>query len=142
MLGDVNKLFVVKRLLTTPRNVLPLHLNQTFPSFIWIFTEGESDGIESRLPFKIFTTLVFFFEKSKSCQNAPLCSSGVHLKVSLIHLPSNFNSGLFNPFLDLFFCHIGYIIFLYPSIAFLNFSIEDLLRSSCDTSWKTKTVVW
>ena len=24
---------------------------------IWIFTEGEGDGIESRLPFKIFTTL-------------------------------------------------------------------------------------
>ena len=24
---------------------------------IWIFTEGEGDGIESRLPFKIFSTL-------------------------------------------------------------------------------------
>ena len=55
MLGDVNKLFVFKRLLTMPSNVLPLHLKQTFPPIIWIFTEG--DGIESRLHFKIFTTL-------------------------------------------------------------------------------------
>ena len=38
-------------------NVLPLHLNQTFQLIIWIFTEGEGDGIESRLPFKIFSTL-------------------------------------------------------------------------------------
>ena len=36
-----------------PSNVLPLHL----PPIIWIFTEGEGDGIESRLPFKIFSTL-------------------------------------------------------------------------------------
>ena len=53
MLGDVNKLFVFKSLLTMPSNVLPLHLKQ----IIWIFTEGEGDGIESRLPFKIFSTL-------------------------------------------------------------------------------------
>ena len=59
MLGDadVNKLFVFKSLLTTPSNVLPLHLKQTFPPIIWIFTEGDGDGIESRLPFKIFSTL-------------------------------------------------------------------------------------
>ena len=38
-----------------PSNVLPLHLKQTFPHTIWIFTEG--DGIESRLPFKMFSTL-------------------------------------------------------------------------------------
>ena len=36
---------------------LPLHLKQTFPPIIWIFTEDEGDGIESRLPFKIFSTL-------------------------------------------------------------------------------------
>ena len=40
MLGDLNKLFVSKSLLTTPSNVLPLHLKQTFPPIIWIFTEG------------------------------------------------------------------------------------------------------
>jgi hypothetical protein len=39
-------------------NVLPLRLKQTFPPMI-IFTEGEGDGIESRLPFKIFSTLLF-----------------------------------------------------------------------------------
>ena len=38
-------------------NVLPLHLKQTFPPIIWIFTEGEGDEIKSRLPFKIFFTL-------------------------------------------------------------------------------------
>ena len=52
MLGDVNKLFVFKSLLTTPSNVLPLHLKQTFPPIIWIFTEG--DRIKSRLPLKYF----------------------------------------------------------------------------------------
>ena len=36
-------------------NFLPLHLKQTFPPIIWIFTEG--DGIKFRLPFKIFSTL-------------------------------------------------------------------------------------
>ena len=58
LLGDVNKLFVFKALLTTPSNVLPLHLKQIFPPMIWIFTEGEGDRIESRLPFKIFSTLL------------------------------------------------------------------------------------
>ena len=40
-----------------PSNVSTLHLKQTFPPIIWIFNEGEGDGIESRLPFKIFSTL-------------------------------------------------------------------------------------
>ena len=40
-------------LLTMPSNVLPSHLKQTFPPII--FTEG--DGIESSLPFKVFSTL-------------------------------------------------------------------------------------
>ena len=57
LLGDVNKLLVFKSLLTTPSNVLPLHLKETFPPIIWIFHEGEGDGIYSRLPFKIFSTL-------------------------------------------------------------------------------------
>ena len=34
LLVDVNKLFVFKRLLTLPSNVLPLHLKQTFPPII------------------------------------------------------------------------------------------------------------
>ena len=52
-----------KSLLTTPSNVLDLHLKQTFLSIIWTFTEGEGegDGIESRLPFMIFSALDFSF---------------------------------------------------------------------------------
>ena len=34
-----------------PSNVLHLHLKQTFPPIIWIFTGGEGDGIKFRLPF-------------------------------------------------------------------------------------------
>ena len=56
-MDDVNKLFVFKGLLTTPSKVLFLHLEQTFLPIIWIFTDGEGDEIESRLPFKIFSTL-------------------------------------------------------------------------------------
>jgi len=34
LLGDINELFVFKSLLTTPSNVLLLHLKQTFPPII------------------------------------------------------------------------------------------------------------
>ena len=51
LLGIVNKLLKTKSWLTTHSNVLP------FPPIIWIFTEGEGDGIESRVPFKIFPAL-------------------------------------------------------------------------------------
>ena len=40
-----------------PRNVLPLHLKQTFPPIICIFNEGEGDGTEFRLTFTISSTL-------------------------------------------------------------------------------------
>ena len=53
------KVFVFKSLLTTPSSVLPLHLKQTFLPIISIFTEAE--GIESRLPFKTFSTLLTKF---------------------------------------------------------------------------------
>ena len=43
-------------MLTTPSNVLPLNVKQTFPPIIWVFTEDE--GIKTRLPFKIFSTLI------------------------------------------------------------------------------------
>ena len=55
--------------MTTPSNVLPLHLKQTFLPIIWIFSEGEGDGIESRLPFKISSTLpnmAYFAQNSNS----------------------------------------------------------------------------
>ena len=56
MLGDINKFFIFQSLLTTTSSVLPLQ--QTFPPIVWIFTESEGDGIQSRLPFKIFSTLM------------------------------------------------------------------------------------
>ena len=62
------QLFVFKSLLTSPSNVLPLHLKQTFPPMIWIFTEGEGDGIESRLAFKIFSTLWLYFLQLRKAQ--------------------------------------------------------------------------
>jgi hypothetical protein len=46
-LSMVNKLFTFKNLLTTPSNVLPLHLKQAFLLIIGIFNEG--DGIECSL---------------------------------------------------------------------------------------------
>ena len=53
-----NTVVPFKCLLTTPNNVLPLHLKQTFPPIIWIFTEGEGNLLRLlRLPFKIFSTL-------------------------------------------------------------------------------------
>ena len=59
LLGDVNKLFVFKSLLKMPSNNSPLCLKQTFKPIIRIFTEGEGDVIESRLPVKIFCTLIW-----------------------------------------------------------------------------------
>ena len=38
-------------------NVLPLHLKRTFLPIIWIFTDGEGDGIKFGQPFKVFSTL-------------------------------------------------------------------------------------
>ena len=45
-------------MLTSPSNVLPLHLKQTFLPIIWIFTESEGNGIKSRKSFKTFSTLI------------------------------------------------------------------------------------
>ena len=46
-----------KSLLTSTSNALPLNLKEPFPTIIWIFTKSEGNGIKSRLPFKIFSTL-------------------------------------------------------------------------------------
>ena len=54
MLGYVNKFFILKSLLTTFSNVLPVHLKQTFLPIIWIFTQGEEHEIESNLVLKSF----------------------------------------------------------------------------------------
>ena len=66
---NVNKLFVFKNLSTMPSNVLPLYLKQTLPPIISIFTEVESDGIKSRLPFKIFPTLTNVHGNNRDPQN-------------------------------------------------------------------------
>ena len=58
--GWCQQIFCFKILLTMPSNVLPSHLKQTFPPMVWIFIEGEE--IESRLPFKIFSTLAWPFD--------------------------------------------------------------------------------
>ena len=91
MLGDVNKLFVL------PSNVLPLYLKQSFLPIIWIFTEGEGDGIETMLPFKIFSTLPFLRSMllkvglsslfSALCYATPLalCIAGVCSSRSGVH---------------------------------------------------------
>ena len=47
--GWCQQTFCFQNFLTTPSNVLPLHLKQTFLPIIWIFTEGEGVGIKSRL---------------------------------------------------------------------------------------------
>ena len=60
LLGNVDKLYDFKSLLTMLSIVLPLHLKQTFPPIIWIFTEGEGDGMEFRLPFKIYLLYWYF----------------------------------------------------------------------------------
>ena len=54
--------FCFKSLLTTPSNVLPKHLRQTLDPIIWIYTEGVGDEIQSRLPFKIFSTLMVIIQ--------------------------------------------------------------------------------
>ena len=79
--GDVNKLLKTK----TPSNVLPLHLEQTFPpmAIIWIFNEGEGDEIEFRLAFKIFSTLTDL-KKLGAPRLRQSCSYQQHAKHHLI----------------------------------------------------------
>ena len=77
-----------------PSNVLPLHLKQTFPHIIWLFTECEGDGIESRLLFKIVSTLPFkvgiFWEGHKFCEIVTLLLSTVHTDKSKMKILQNF----------------------------------------------------
>ena len=65
LLGVINKLLKTKSLLSSPSNVLPCYLKETFPPMIWIFTEG--DRIKSRLPFEIISAL-----KEKDSENKTL----------------------------------------------------------------------
>ena len=45
--GDVNSHFVLKSFLTMPSNVLPLHLNQTFPPIIFYWRGRWWDQIQA-----------------------------------------------------------------------------------------------
>ena len=112
MLGDVNKLFVFKSILTMPSNVLPFHLKQTFPPIIWLFTEGEGDGIKSRLPFKIIFTLYRVDSKLIKTHHCATASTSfpmpwmvsVHLRLS--------------PFLyDGLFCPFGGLLIVRPGLS-------------------------
>ena len=54
LLGIVNKLLKTKSLLTTPSNVLPIHLKQTFPPIIWILLKVKVMGLNPGYPLKKF----------------------------------------------------------------------------------------
>ena len=89
--GHVTHFFVYKimTLILIFGLILPLHLKQNFLPRIWIFTGGEGDKIESRLPFKIFSTLICSILVRWSVKDAlvPLCylatiklPGGLHVK--------------------------------------------------------------
>ena len=98
--GNKGKHFVIKSLFTTPSNVLPLQLKQTFPPIIWIFTEGERDGIEFRLLFKIFSTLIDFFQNwniiCHFCQKLAKSKPFYRFKLFVINLQVLLLSNLLN----------------------------------------------
>ena len=52
--GERQRFFCFQKLVDNASNVLPYYLKKTFSSIIWIFTEGEGDGIEIRLPFLLY----------------------------------------------------------------------------------------
>ena len=66
--GHGQQIFENKKIVDEDQQIFfSLHIKQIFPLIIWIFIEGEGDGIESRLPSFYFTTW-FFFEQSTSYQ--------------------------------------------------------------------------
>ena len=96
-------------MLTTPSNVLPLHLKPTFPSTIWIFTEGEGDGNGFRLyskiffHFKIFEFWVqkYFFLWYTYLRKKPQCQRIIETKAKKTRpantARSNIQSGIARP---------------------------------------------
>ena len=59
-----------KSLLTSPSNVLPYYLKETFPPIIWIFTEGKGDEIKSRLFSTLSIPCSLFCLKLHNCNHA------------------------------------------------------------------------
>ena len=64
MLGDVNKLFVLKSLLTTPRNVLSLHLKKTLK--VKVMGSYPSYLLKSLLPYDVTSAYVHIFLRGAS----------------------------------------------------------------------------
>ena len=54
-----------KKFVDTDQQCFAFTPQANFPPIIWIFIEGEGDGIKSSLPFKIFSTLVEFVLSKK-----------------------------------------------------------------------------
>ena len=88
-----------------PRNVLPLRLKQIFPHIIWICTEDEGDEIDSRLPFKIFSTL-----------------PNLSLNVKVLG-PKWWDSQMVHSFLVIFFYLLEVYEFYLMKIFFPNFQV-------------------
>ena len=62
LLGIVNKLFYFQKFVDNRKQCFAFTPQPNFPTHICIFNEGEGDGIEFRLPFKIFSTLTSIIE--------------------------------------------------------------------------------
>ena len=54
--GWCQQTFCFQKFVDNAQQYLHLHLKQTFPPIIWIITEGEGDQIDSRQPYRIFST--------------------------------------------------------------------------------------
>ena len=73
---------------------MPLHLKQTFPPIIWIFTKGEGDGIKSRLSFNFFLLypLINYLEATNdvsSNKNAAAAEDQIFDEISNLLEPKN-----------------------------------------------------
>ena len=53
---ELSQSFENKKYVDNSQQCFAFTIKQTFLPIIWIFTKGEGDAIESRLPFKIFST--------------------------------------------------------------------------------------
>ena len=107
LLGVFNKFLETKSLLTTPSNVSPLHLKQTFPPIISILSEG--DWIKSRLLFQNFSIL-----------SSEKMSTIVHSRGEGIKLGKIRSTQLLNDPLPSMALHPGVVINHCPAIACLN----------------------
>ena len=141
MLGDVNKRFVFKSLLTMPNIVLPLHLKQTFLPIIWIFTEGEGDRIKSRLPSKIF----FYFKMTKEKFICKIQSQKVYDWLLPLFHPiteyQDWRAALWLVDRNAFFVHI-FFEFGFLDFGCLQIKMTINLNIFYHDIWKKKIFLW